>query len=638
MTSNISNNDNNRLSTLLSWCSENNIRIDPNIHLVQDEINGRISVWSKDTPIESYPVTLVTIPKSAVLSVRSCVLAGQIPIAHYGHKAHLALSLALYSEILLGPDSRFFGYIQSLPLRGVEIALFWGSDDYYDNNDKDQDLGDQHHTHHSQRIQDQDQRTQAHHEECTRDHHRHKDHNERENKDRKLAYLWSKGTEIEKELWVDEDGRKKNLLEEIRTYYFCIAEPLLRLSNLSGPFSSRRRPGRPLERREEKKSDEERQGGDELGQERRGEAEEGDELGEERYSLKGFMKAYSLVSSRAFLVDAYHGLAMVPIADAFNHVQDNHVHLESDFDVCVTCGSVGRCEHDEDDDMLLDSSSSDEIHDGPPVLSNEEEEDGEENTCEMVSNVPIPPHSEIFNTYGDKLTNAQLLVRYGFMLDGNENDVVRFEVDELPLPLSNGEEERRKFRMFYEEMIRSWSWDAQWTESELVYNPSSSMVLAINADAKVTHHLWVWCALVAIGRNGKWEDDLSAEGALGLMTELAEKVIYLEREIAGGRTENNGSGSEDNDDYGKAEAMEEDGADGEDGTGPGNSRTVLADLVRTLAGLCRARSKQLGSCAEEALDQLESGMAQTRLAMMEVVGERSLLESCLSVWEELTAA
>lgn len=30
----------------------------------------------------------------------------------------------------------------------------------------------------------------------------------------------------------------------------------------------------------------------------------------------GFQHAYSLVSSRAFLVDAYHGLAMVPIADA----------------------------------------------------------------------------------------------------------------------------------------------------------------------------------------------------------------------------------------------------------------------------------------------------------------------------------
>ena len=33
-------------------------------------------------------------------------------------------------------------------------------------------------------------------------------------------------------------------------------------------------------------------------------------------SFSGFLQAYSLVSSRAFLVDAYHGLSMVPIADA----------------------------------------------------------------------------------------------------------------------------------------------------------------------------------------------------------------------------------------------------------------------------------------------------------------------------------
>jgi N-lysine methyltransferase SETD6 len=32
-------------------------------------------------------------------------------------------------------------------------------------------------------------------------------------------------------------------------------------------------------------------------------------------TLHGFYRAYSLVSSRAFVVDAYHGLCMVPVAD-----------------------------------------------------------------------------------------------------------------------------------------------------------------------------------------------------------------------------------------------------------------------------------------------------------------------------------
>lgn len=35
-----------------------------------------------------------------------------------------------------------------------------------------------------------------------------------------------------------------------------------------------------------------------------------------RPTLAGFLHAYSLVCSRAFLVDAYHGLSMVPVADA----------------------------------------------------------------------------------------------------------------------------------------------------------------------------------------------------------------------------------------------------------------------------------------------------------------------------------
>lgn len=40
------------------------------------------------------------------------------------------------------------------------------------------------------------------------------------------------------------------------------------------------------------------------------------ELNSVEPSLPGFCHAYSLVSSRAFSVDLYHGLAMVPIADA----------------------------------------------------------------------------------------------------------------------------------------------------------------------------------------------------------------------------------------------------------------------------------------------------------------------------------
>lgn len=57
---------------------------------------------------------------------------------------------------------------------------------------------------------------------------------------------------------------------------------------------------------------------------------------------------------------------------------------------------------------------------------------GDADTCDMVTNLYIPPFIEIFNTYGEDLSNAQLLARYGFALsDGNDNDIVSWDLDEL---------------------------------------------------------------------------------------------------------------------------------------------------------------------------------------------------------------
>ncbi|KAF8271603.1 hypothetical protein EI94DRAFT_1568094, partial [Lactarius quietus] len=67
---------------------------------------------------------VVVIPKSAILSTRSCALAAHISHSPCGHEAILALALAL----LLGSRSRWAGYLQSLPTdqNWEGIALFWG--------------------------------------------------------------------------------------------------------------------------------------------------------------------------------------------------------------------------------------------------------------------------------------------------------------------------------------------------------------------------------------------------------------------------------------------------------------------------------------------------------------------------------
>ncbi|KAH8116424.1 hypothetical protein DFH11DRAFT_1209779 [Phellopilus nigrolimitatus] len=125
-------------------------------------------------------------------------------------------------------------------------------------------------------------------------------------------------------------------------------------------------------------------------------------------SLEGFKHAYALVSSRAFIVDAYHGLAMVPIADAFNHSLENHTHLESDHDVCSSCGSLAECLHDaEDADNTKEGTHG--LQAGQIVSDSDPSSKELEDTCEMVANAFIPPFAEVFNTYGEHLTNAQLL-------------------------------------------------------------------------------------------------------------------------------------------------------------------------------------------------------------------------------------
>jgi len=198
-----------------------------------------------------------------------------------------------------------------------------------------------------------------------------------------------------------------------------------------------------------------------------------------------FAYAYSLVSSRAFVVDAYHGLAMVPVADAFNHTVHNTIHLETNHDVCPVCGSWLECKHDRtaedaeptnDQDISLSRRESsfraslrpplsheklsvkdqpiaathDVVKDievstriGPHSVANAAElnsdfrtccveaDDVEEDICDMVTNAPIEANEEIFNTYGETLSNAELLVRYGFILDENEHDVVAWKLDEL---------------------------------------------------------------------------------------------------------------------------------------------------------------------------------------------------------------
>ncbi|CCO28447.1 hypothetical protein BN14_02442 [Rhizoctonia solani AG-1 IB] len=133
-----------------------------------------------------------------------------------------------------------------------------------------------------------------------------------------------------------------------------------------------------------------------------------------KVTLNDFRLAWSLVSSRSFRVDSYHGLALVPIADARPPIkvlttpERTRYILRPIFDVCPICGSLQSCPHDEDENQGRSSLT--------------EEERDLENTCDMVMNAPASTGDEIFNSYDTNMPNSTLLASYGFILEGNEHD------------------------------------------------------------------------------------------------------------------------------------------------------------------------------------------------------------------------
>lgn len=100
--------------------------------------------------------------------------------------------------------------------------------------------------------------------------------------------------------------------------------------------------------------------------------------------------------------------------------------LQSDYDVCVECGSLAECEHDREmGSTTVPASLLSNVHplshDGTPTSSGVD-------YLEMRTVRPIPPFHEVFNTYGS-LPNAALLSRYGFTLPENEYDTIRMVFD-----------------------------------------------------------------------------------------------------------------------------------------------------------------------------------------------------------------
>lgn len=213
-------------------------------------------------------------------------------------------------------------------------------------------------------------------------------------------------------------------------------------------------------------------------------------------TLPTFLHAYLLVSTRAFLVDAFHGLSLVPLADLFNHEQESthNAHFASDQWVCSECGRFSSCSHDED----AGKAGSDD---------NEEDDD----SCEMVSICPIAAGEEVFNHYGSQMSNAKLAVHYGFVLEANDHDLVSYSLLEcvaacsavppasttLDPPLAS----QLETLIAVPELLHGLSPDdplVAWFPSSGGFDTSSTSFLSFDADARLSPALALLVAISAL--------------------------------------------------------------------------------------------------------------------------------------------
>ncbi|ESQ44428.1 hypothetical protein EUTSA_v10006013mg [Eutrema salsugineum] len=171
------------------------------------------------------------------------------------------------------------------------------------------------------------------------------------------------------------------------------------------------------------------------------------------FGIKEYLAAKSLIASRSFQIDDYHGSGMVPLADLFNHktgAEDIHFtaessHSESDTEADETDNVDAVTEATDEDEPSSKSSSSREqsFEEVPGEITDEEakeeeeEEEEEENSSmlqddlsglKMIMVKNVPAGAEVFNTYG-LMGNAALLHRYGFTEPDNPYDIVNIDLE-----------------------------------------------------------------------------------------------------------------------------------------------------------------------------------------------------------------
>ncbi|XP_047151960.1 ribosomal lysine N-methyltransferase 3 isoform X1 [Vigna umbellata] len=159
------------------------------------------------------------------------------------------------------------------------------------------------------------------------------------------------------------------------------------------------------------------------------------------FEIEQYFAAKSLISSRSFEIDDYHGFGMVPLADLFNHktgAEDVHFtamssNYESGSDVDGSNNDEGIVKEEvalaqnSSTDMTasIDANVGNNIDSG---LESSSVSGDDTSMLEMITIKDVSSGTEVFNTYG-LLGNAALLHRYGFTEKDNSYDIVNIDME-----------------------------------------------------------------------------------------------------------------------------------------------------------------------------------------------------------------
>ncbi|KAM7259488.1 hypothetical protein ACFE04_015229 [Oxalis oulophora] len=183
------------------------------------------------------------------------------------------------------------------------------------------------------------------------------------------------------------------------------------------------------------------------------------------FGVEQYFAAKSLIASRSFEIDDYHGFGMVPLADLFNHkTADEDVHFtstpyhnESDSDADNSDEDSETSQDNSNEDSSPTNAADENSRDSVDKNSSKDHEldhatysGNDPNMLEMILVKDVKLGAEVFNTYGI-MGNAALLHRYGFTEPNNPFSIVNIDLDlvlEWSLSLFSNRFSRARFSLW----------------------------------------------------------------------------------------------------------------------------------------------------------------------------------------------